>query len=399
MGTELKQGKTLSEAKAAYQTAVQLYQDHKWHLPTYDWNFDHVQRLHSMSAQTITAHLQQLIAAKLAIEELNQDFTAQIPSYAKTLKASTQQVNTSFKTFKYTSQHPNKVAYLKEHQVDELPQETVIDNSDTSFAMHGFIATLAIWIGWSVAFGAPAFIVTALIRNYLLPIVLVGFAVLWVTAKLHLPFSQPIELHKNHQIRALNQQITADDRKYCEVNQRNSEDLLKREFKYDETLGAVRAVYVSQVDAKVTVTQATLADYWAIINEHIGYFPPDDALDSQRLFDIYTAFMNGRATTWKEATVYADAQRQRKQIIDNQYVIMRLIENVGAAIVSAIGEAKTAIVGKVQESINATERVGAAVEQQTREIRYWETQQTNLMAVQASVMADLNRKVYHTRRR
>lgn len=394
----VKSGKTLNEAKQAYQTAVSLYKDRRWKVPDYDWNFDKTQRLHSMSAQTITAHLQKLIAAELATEELNRDFKTQIPSYSSTLNATVQQVNSSFEKFKYTNQHPNKLAYLKEHQVDELPQEEFIDNSDTSFAMRSFIVTFVIWLGYLWIFGGATFAIATLIGHYLFPIVLAFFAVLWVTARLNLPFSQPVELHKNRMIRALNKKITDDDQKYCKVNQRYSIPLLKQEFKYNETLGAVRAVYVSQVDAKVTVTKETLGDYWTIINDHIGYFPPDDTRDSERLFNIYTAFMNGRATTWKDATTYADARSQRERIIENQYVIMRLIENVGAAIVSAIGQAKTEIVDKVQESIAATDRVNATVMQQTREIRYWETQQTNLMAFQAEALADLNRKIYRTKR-
>ena len=234
-------------------------------------------------------------------------------------------------------------------------------------------------------------IVTGLPLLLLMIIGMVGFPLLYIAAKFHLPFSQPWAMYRNYRILALGKRIRRADERYCQEN--NCDDAsLRKQFKYGESLDANRGLYFEQMSSESDQTKNYLAGYAATLKTHATYFPMDDLQDVRHAFRIYKLLMNGRASSWKEATVLVDEDERIDRL---KNTLVDEIRSAKGDIMRAIKQASTEITQAVAATTEAIEGVKSSVDYQTERMEMWNEIQLAVMDYQTDIMKDSNDRINH----
>lgn len=391
--TETLRSATPQDVHNTYTQAQAFSHQTTWNQPKYSWQIENVQQLQQMSMVDLTSHLKQLLAAQFALDNLKQAHQQRTANFIQNYRQTKDRVNADFKTYTWQVQHPTLRAYFQQNQTDHLPVEEKINNADTRFAKYGLLGIIILTIVLSLNTGTYLFLNstwTGLAIVALLLICFIAFVLLYFFAKLHLPFSQPIPFYRNHRIRALKRRIAKTDDRFCRENDRYNQSKLKTEFKYDESLQANRSVYVEQMAAEQTDTARYLQGYAQTIKAQIGYFPPHDTHDMRHLLYVYTAFLDGRATTWKEATTYID---QQEQLHHMQQTLVAEIRSAKQAITDSISQASQTITKEIFRNTVAINGLGQNIREQTQTINEWNSIQTSIMAYQTELLKNNNRKI------
>lgn len=382
---------TPQDAQSVYTRGEKFKQDPTWNHPRYDWTIQNTQQLQQFSLVDMTQHLKTLLAAQAALNNLKQTYHQKTLNFTTHYNKLKDQINSGYQNYVWQNQHPHLNDYYTSHHTHQLPTEKPINNADTRFAKRGMLMMVLIFFFMNTRLFdylmGPIWIGLPLIS--LIFIGFFGFPLLYIAAKLHLPFSQPIPLYRNLRIRALKRSIARADKRYCKSHDRYNQDLLKSEFKYDDSVTANCSTYVNQMQATQTKTAAARQRYVQIIQQEIIFFPPADTADMRHLFRIYAAFLDGRATNWQEASVYVD---QHDQIEKLQNSLIDELQSAKRSITNSINQTRQELTKEIRQTTRKIQDLDQSVNEQTRDIDQWNTVQTEIMDYQTHLMEKADRR-------
>jgi len=118
----------------------------------------------------------------------------------------------------------------------------------------------------------------------------------------------------------------------------------------------------------------------------------DDLQDVRHAFRIYKLLMNGRASSWKEATVLVDEDERIDQL---KNTLVDEIRSAKGDIMRAIKQASSEITQAVAATTEAIEGVKSSVDYQTERMEMWNEIQLAVMDYQTDIMKDSNDRINH----
>jgi len=392
MSEEKAQVRTNADVQRVYHEAEKLKKSREWQMAQHDWTVDKLQTLQAMALPELIAHLQAVVATKVAMDNLNMAYQRKTDNFLDAFNNHVSDLDDKFKQYAHLNQHPGEIAYCRTHNVKSLHTTKPINNRSTKVAKIGtFVSFVAFYILASYNNFLMNWIVTGLPLLLLMIIGMVGFPLLYIAAKFHLPFSQPWAMYHNHRILALGKRIRQSDERYCQEN--NCDDVsLRRQFKYGESLDANRGLYFEQMSGESDQTKNYLAGYAATLKTHATYFPMDDLQDVRHAFRIYKLLMNGRASSWKEATVLVDEDERIDQL---KNTLVDEIRSAKGDIMRAIKQASSEITQAVAATTEAIDGVKSSVDYQTERMEMWNEIQLAVMDYQTDIMKDSNDRINH----
>ena len=197
--------------------------------------------------------------------------------------------------------------------------------------------------------------------------------------------SQPWLVLNNIYQRWHKKQILNNDKSYCRTHDR-SDDTLHKEMKYEESFVAHCSSYVTQMNQLQMQTEWQAKKYSKVVNDHVTLFPQDDTANMGHLLHIFQAIETGKATSWKDASVFVAQYEQQDR---NTQTLAHAINQSTHQIVNTVNQARDQMMNQFASEMS---EISGQIEHETNAINYWGGVQTSIAAYQTDLMQKANNR-------